>query len=116
MVTIIDYKEATNKDGEIFNVLVLQGEVEMVKSKETGKYYATAKKARITSTFDEKVCQSLIGTQMPGEIQRVPCAAYQYQIPETGETITLEHTYEYNPEPVTTEDHVFESRANEITA
>jgi hypothetical protein len=35
----------------------LQGGIEMVKSKETDKFYVTARKASISSTFDELTCQ-----------------------------------------------------------
>lgn len=66
MITIIDYFETTNSVGEAFNMLTLQGDIEMV-----------------------------------------PCEPYVYEIPESGERITLEHTWEYNPEPVSTEEHVF---------
>jgi hypothetical protein len=36
----------------------------MVKSKETDKFYVTARKASISS-FDELTCQALIGTELP---------------------------------------------------
>jgi hypothetical protein len=116
MITIIGYKKALNDDGEPFNMLQLQGEVEMVKSKETGRFYATARKTLISSTFDDRTCEDLIGTKMPGEIQRVSCEPYEYEIPETGEKILLEHTWEYNPEPVSTEEHVFENNNHKKAA
>lgn len=115
MVTIIDFKTVTNDEDEPFNALILQGEVESVKSKETGMYYLTAKKTRIPSTFDEQRCEELIGTQLPGEIQRVPCEPYEYEISED-EKIVLEHTYEYNPEPVTSEEHIFENNTQDKVA
>ena len=113
MVTIIGFKEAINEEGESFNMLKLQGDIEMVKSKETGRFYATARKTLISSTFDDQTCEKLMGKEMPGEIQKVPCEAYKYEIPETGELITLEHTWEYNPEPVTTEEHIFNGKPKE---
>lgn len=113
MITIVDFKQAINEDGEPFNMLKLQGDVEMVKSKETGRYYATARKTLISSTFDERTCKELIGKKMPGEIQRVPCDPYKYEIPETGELITLEHTWEYSAEPLNTEEHVFNGEPEE---
>ena len=114
MITIVDYKQAINEDGEQFNMLKLQGDVEMVKSKETGRYYATARKTLISSTFDERTCEELIGKKMPGEIQRVSCEPYQYEL-ESGEVITLEHTWEYNPEPVSgnLEENVFNGQPKE---
>lgn len=100
MVTISNYKSATNAEGEEFFLLQLMGGLESVQSKETGRFYLTAKKATISSTFDEKTCQSLIGTQMPGTIQKVEVEPYSYVIEETGEEVQLNHRYEYNPNPV----------------
>jgi hypothetical protein len=114
MITITGYKEATSEEGEAFNMLQLQGEVEMVKSKETERFYATARKTMISSTFDDAMCEKLIGKEMPGAIERVPCDPYKYEIEKTGELITLEHTWEYNPEPVTTEEHIFENGKEQV--
>jgi hypothetical protein len=68
MVKIIDYKARKNSEGEEFFALILQGGLELVKSQETGRYYATAKTASVTSTFDRETCESLIGSEMPGSI------------------------------------------------
>ena len=46
MVEIIGFQKRTNTDGEDFNVLVLQGSIELIKSSETGNYYASARRAR----------------------------------------------------------------------
>ncbi len=78
MVRIINYKERQKEDGTSFFVLELQGGIEMVKSKETGNFYATAKRAFIPSTFDEQVCNGLIGTEMPGSIIKEDCEPFQY--------------------------------------
>lgn len=61
----------------------------MVKSKETGRFYATAKRASISSTFDENTCKSLIGTTFPGSIGKEECDEYEYTIPDTGEIINM---------------------------
>jgi hypothetical protein len=39
---------------------------------------------------------------MPGTIERVECDPYNYTVPETGEVVTLAHTYEYVPGTVLT--------------
>ena len=70
MVRIIDFKVRMNGEGEPFNALIVQGGVELVKSQETGLYYATAKKASIPSTFDVKTCESLIGQELDGSVQK----------------------------------------------
>jgi hypothetical protein len=98
MVTIIDYRLCKNQDGKEFFSLVLEGDITMVQSRETGKWYATAKRATVTSTFSEERAKALIGLKMPGSIVRETCNPYKYVIPETGEEITLNHTYRYVPQ------------------
>ncbi|GAA4890356.1 hypothetical protein GCM10023311_13190 [Flaviramulus aquimarinus] len=95
MVRIINYKERFKDDGTSFFVLELQGGIEMVKSKATGNFYATAKRAYIPSTFDEDVCSALIGTEMAGSIIKEDCEPFTYAIKETGEEVTLNHRWIY---------------------
>lgn len=101
MLKIIDYAQRENSDGEQFFALILQDGLQLVKSKETGNYYATAKSTSITSTFTEEVAKSMIGQEIPGTIQKVACEPYEYTIKDTGEIITLEHRWEYFPEEET---------------
>ncbi|WP_282112337.1 hypothetical protein [Maribacter stanieri] len=98
MVRIINFKQYTSDEGKVFNVLELQGGIEMVKSQTTDRYYATARKATMPSTFDENTCKSLIGTELTGQIVKVQTEPYEYTIQETGEVIELSHRYEYQPE------------------
>lgn len=109
MVTIINYKERQKEDGTSFFVLELQGGIEMVQSKVSGNFYATAKKAYLPSTFDKLTCQALIGTQMPGAIEKVECDPYEYTIQNTGEIITLSHRYAYVQESRSTTQPANES-------
>ncbi|RVU91545.1 hypothetical protein EH230_11895 [Flavobacterium columnare] len=111
MVTIINYKERNTEDGKSFFVLEVQGGIEMVQSKTTGKFYATARKAYLSSTFDELTCKALIGTQMPGAIVKEACDAYEYIDQATGEMVVLTHRYEYAPEStlVNNQKPVFEN-------
>ncbi|CAA0143769.1 conserved hypothetical protein [Tenacibaculum maritimum] len=97
MVTIINYKERQKEDGTTFYVLEVQGGIEMIRSKSTGNFYATAKKAYVPSTFDEAICKGLIGTQMDGSIKKQDCKPYEYTIKDTGEVIELTHTYVFLP-------------------
>lgn len=97
MVTIINYKERQKEDGTTFYVLEVQGGIEMIRSKATGNFYATAKKANVPSTFDEAICQGLIGTQMDGSIKKQDCEPYEYTVKETGEVIELSHRYVFLP-------------------
>ena len=100
MVKIIGYETRSNKENEPFIVLMLQGDLVMVQSKETGRFYATAKQCSITSTFNEERAKGLIGRDILGQIARVPCEPYEFLIQETGESITLSHRYEFMPENV----------------
>ena len=95
MVQIVGYRECSKDDGSKFFLLELQGGIEMTKSKSTGQFYATAKKAVISSTFDEATCIALIGTQIKGSIVKQEVEPYNYVIKETGEEITLTHQWVY---------------------
>ncbi|MDT8401641.1 MAG: hypothetical protein RQ743_08100 [Bacteroidales bacterium] len=110
MVTIIDYTKRKNKEGKEFNALILQGGIELVKSKETDNYYATAKRTSITSTFDDKTCEKLIGTEIPGSIKKMICDPYEYTIDETGEIITLSHQWVYLKEGETLEEKIMDEK------
>jgi len=101
MVTLTNFTARTNDAGEEFFTLTLQGDLEMVKSNSTGKFYATAMTTSVTSTFNEATCKALVGKQMPGRIIKVECEEYDYTIESTGEVIKISHTYEYVPEEVT---------------
>ena len=95
MVRIINYKERQTDD-KAFYVLEVQGGIQVVKSKSTNQFYATAKKAYIATTFDEETCKALIGTEMEGCIIKQPCEPFEYTVRETGEVITLTERYVYS--------------------
>ena len=95
MVTVIDYLQRQNAKGEDFFMLELQGEMEIVTSAQTGMAYATARKAKLPTTFNEATCASMVGKELPGSIKRVDCEPYEYTISESGETIELSHRWEY---------------------
>jgi hypothetical protein len=95
MVKIVDFKTYERNDGSEFNVLIVQGGIEAVKSKETGRTYLTARKTNVSSTFDAGTCESLIGSGFPGAIKKVEVDPYEYTVPRTGEVITLTHSYQY---------------------
>ena len=97
MVRIINAHVRESEKGK-FVSLELQGSLEMVQSQNTGRFYATARRCFISSTFDEATAKAFIGSEMPGEIVRVQADPYDYTVPETGEVISLAHTYTYVPE------------------
>lgn len=98
MVRVTNYLSRQAQDGKQFFVLVLQGDVELVQSLETGKFYATVRQANLSCTFDENTCKALIGKELAGTIDKVECEPYDYPNPDTGEVLVLTHRYEYLPE------------------
>ena len=99
MVKITAYALRTRAaDGKQFVSLQLEGDPVFVQSMETGRFYLTAKKCSITSTFTEDTAKGLIGRVMPGSIVKVQTEPYDYTIPETGEVVKLAHTFQYSPE------------------
>jgi hypothetical protein len=111
MVRIIGYKQRKKEDGNPFFILELQGGVEMLMSKETGQFYATVKKAYVTSTFDESTCKALIGTEMPGAIIKKEVEPYAYVVKETGEELVLTHRWVFVSE---TEQDKQEEAVNQL--
>jgi hypothetical protein len=107
MVTIVDFRLNKNSDGEEFVSLILERDLTIVQSTETGNFYATAMRSSITSTFNEDSAKKLIGRELPGQIIREECDPYLYTVPETGEEIKLSHTYKCVPTPASTEEEIF---------
>jgi hypothetical protein len=106
MVTVINYAERTNSEGKSFVVLQLQGDLEMVQSKETKQFYATARRCSVTSTFSEDIAAKMIGKEIPGSIAKQECEPYRYTLPESGETIQLSHRWVFSPEESTVQSKV----------
>lgn len=110
MVTIIGYALRTNQESKEFFALILNGGIELAKSKETERFYATSKKASIPSTFDEETCKSLIGQSLPGSIKKVECDPYELTLKETGKIITLNYRWEYQSEAESAEEAIHEGK------
>ena len=98
MVTIVNYKKRLSSEGKEFYSLILQGGIEMVRSAETGNFYATVKQCSITSTMNEEGCKSVLGEKLPGSIEKITCDPYEYTVQETGEVIELSHRWTFVPE------------------
>ncbi len=113
MVKVIDFKTRSNELGKEFNVLIVQGGVEPIKSRTTGKIYFSIRKASVPCTFEEAICEELIGTSFEGKIKKIACEPYEYTIEETGETVELSYRYEYVDEAIDLlEEHLV--RAEEV--
>ena len=98
MVKIIGTKHSENSNGKEFLSLKLQGGVEAIQSQQTGKFYLTARTCLIPTTFNLEQAKALIGSEIPGNVERVSSDPYNYTIKETGEVISLSHSYEFVPE------------------
>jgi len=95
MVTVVNHEARQNKAGGKFNVLILQGGTEAVRSTTTGKLYFTSRNCTVPASFDELTCKNLIGTQFPGSVVKVKSKPYDFNIPGTDEVVTINHTWEY---------------------
>lgn len=100
MVTVIGYNIRTQKDNEqkTYISLELEGDIEMVQSQNTGRFYATVRRCATSSSFDEITAERMVGKQMPGSIERVPCDPYDFTIEATGEVIKVGYRWGYVPE------------------
>lgn len=89
MVKVIDYSERRRGEKDFFYVLIVQGGVEAVRSMVTGRLYFTTKTATVATTFEQDVCEELVGKTFPGSIQKEACEPYEYMVEETGEIISI---------------------------
>ena len=95
MVTVKNYHVRQGSDGkDTFISLELMGDIELLQSQRTGRFYATTRKCFISSTFDEQVAQMMVGRQLPGIIGKVDCEPYDFTIEQTGEVVQLTFRYE----------------------
>lgn len=101
MVTVTSFKTKQNDEGKSFCSLQLQGGIESVKGK-SGRHYLTARTCWISTTFSEETCRSLVGTTLPGKVAKVPCEPYEYTAKDSGEVITLDFSWEYQPDDTDT--------------
>jgi hypothetical protein len=96
MVKIIAAHMRKSEKGEFIS-LELMGDLEMVQSQNTGRFYATTRKCFLSTTFNAETAKSFIGQTLQGDLRRVSCEPYTYKVSGTGEEITLSHTYTYLP-------------------
>jgi hypothetical protein len=96
MVTIKSYFLSQNGEGKTYVVLELIGELEILPSK-SGKFYADVKRCKIPTRIDEATARLMVGKQIPGSIVKKECAAWEYTVPATGEVVTINYRFEYEP-------------------
>jgi hypothetical protein len=99
MVTVVGFNLRTQKEGEKkqYITLDLEGDIEMIQSQNTGRHYATVRRCVVSSTFDPITAERMVGKQMAGSIERVPCDTYDFTVPESGEVISLGYRWDYVP-------------------
>jgi hypothetical protein len=101
MVTIKGYKVKEGENSKEFISLELEGDLAFIQSQNTGRFYATTKKSYMNSyAIDEVTAKALVGTKMPGSIERIPCDPYEYTIKDTGEVVSLSYSHQYVPDGV----------------
>jgi len=108
MVKVVNYALRKTSEGREFYVLILQGGLSLVQSKQTGNYYATVKQCSIPSTFDEATAKQMIGERVPGSVQRKSCDPYEFTSKTTGEIMQMNHRWVYVPEGASVEEAIFE--------
>ena len=81
-----------------FLMFEIMGQIELLQSQKTGRFYATARRCMISTTFDAITANNFVGQSLPGSIGRVECEPYNYTVPESGEEIELAHRWDYVPE------------------
>src|SRR5687768_3240275 len=104
MVKVTNASERTSENGP-FVILELTGDLEMVQSSNTGRFYGTVRKCSVSATVDLATAKGFIGKQIPGSIVRVRAEPYDYALPETGEVIKLAHRYDYIPSDAMVKDY-----------
>ncbi|MEO6670000.1 MAG: hypothetical protein ABIN36_11020 [Ferruginibacter sp.] len=112
MVKVKNYHVRNSEDGTQYISLELEGDVAFVQSQRTGRFYATTRRCFMYAAMDESTAKGLIGSQMPGTIERVSTDPYDYAIPGSGEVIQLSYTYQYRPED--TEDSIENIQSNRL--
>jgi hypothetical protein len=97
MLKVIDAKTRVNsKTKEEYNIVVLQGNVEIQKSQSTGKFYLRSKTISIPTTLNQNEAKQLIGSSIPGKIVKVDCPEYLVPVPNSTRKLKITHTYEYS--------------------
>lgn len=98
MVKIIDAQTRVNsKTKAEYNVIVLLGDVQVLNSKSSGKFYLTAKRVVLPTTLDQVQAKELVGTTLPGVIEKVDCPEYEIKMPNSNKKVKITHTFQYSP-------------------
>lgn len=105
-VVVTGFAERVNSEGKPFIALIVNGELEIVKSA-NGNFYATSRKASIPSTVDKETAKMMLGKELNGSIAKEECEPYE-TVNSDGELVTLNHRYTYVPESSKADIHADE--------
>ena len=98
MLKVTGFQKRTSTEGSEYFVLQLESdELELIVSQKTGKHYATVKKCWMSSTFNEAVCNIMIGKSLKGSIKKEVCEPFTFTNEDSGEEITLTYRNVYSP-------------------
>ena len=97
MVQVLDVVERTNSvSGNPFRVVIVGGAAQVVFSKE-GKPRVDTVRAGIPSNLPTEVLTNLIGSELPGKIEKQECEPYTFTGSD-GEEVTLDYRWQYAAE------------------
>jgi hypothetical protein len=98
MVSIVGIESKVNKrTQEEFVMVILQGEIEVKKSKSTSKFYLGAKQVKLPTTLTAEQASELVGTSLAGDIEKVDCQEYEITMPGSNKKVKINHTFQFAP-------------------
>jgi hypothetical protein len=98
MLKVIDAQTRVNaKTKEEYNIVVLQGNVEIQKSQSSGKFYLGSKTISVPTTLNLNEAKKLIDSFIPGEIVKIDCPEYLVPVPNSNKKLKITHTFQYSP-------------------
>ena len=94
MVQVLEVLERTNSvSGNTFRIVIVGNDAQVVFSKE-GNARIDAVKSGIPSNLPIEALQALIGSKLPGKIERQECEPYTFTGSD-GEEVTLDYRWQY---------------------
>ena len=93
MVQVLGVVERTSATGNTFRVVIVGSDAQVVFSKE-GHPRFDAVKTGIPSNLPIEALQELIGSKLPGKIEKQECEPYTF-IGSDGTEITLDYRWQY---------------------
>ena len=93
MVQVLEVVERTSFAGNTFRVVIVGSDVQVVFSKE-GNARIDAVKSGIPSNLPMLALQALIGSKLPGKIEKQECEPYTFTGSD-GEEVTLDYRWQY---------------------